>query len=193
MRSRDSPIQGGPRSKPVRLRLGFAADPLSYAVELGYPQERRTAFPLILNARGNGSGQDLPFTPTALVWAPAAGADDACPGAYVWVNHGDGLFRLQFHQPGLLRLLQSAELSDSTLRYLLLTAVLFSPRLPPLARLMRSISQRTQVWVIAHIPRWIDALADGDGCHRVHLVRELGSTEIPEQTMLERSAWRWPS
>ena len=63
----------------------------------------------------------------------------------------------------------------------------------PLGRLIRSISQRTQVWVIAHSPRLIDALTDGDGCHRVHLVRELGSTEIPEQTMLERGTWRWPS
>ena len=62
-----------------------------------------------------------------------------------------------------------------------------------LARLIRSISQRTQVWVIAHSPRLIDALADGDGCHRVYLERELGSTKIPEQTMLDRSAWRWPS
>ncbi|WP_255440045.1 AAA family ATPase [Synechococcus sp. MEDNS5] len=76
----------------------------------------------------------------------------------------------------------------------MLTAAHFSPRLPPLmvlnepegslhpdlllplARLIRSISQLTQVWVIAHSRQMIDALADGDGCHRVHLVCELGST-----------------
>ena len=276
MRSGESPIQGGPRSKPVRLRLGFAADPFSYAIELGYPQERRTAFALDPERKGEWIWAGPAFHPRALLCSDAGGrdpdrglfqlgmdpkerpealllreqilnwrfydsfrtdqeaparrpgvgtrcfalaadghdlpaavqtilesgdgeaflaaVDDAFPGAHVSVNHGDGLFRLQFHQPGLLRPLQSAELSDGTLRYLLLTAALFSPRLPhlmvlnepegslhpdlllPLARLIRSISQLSQVWVIAHSRQMIDALADGDGCHRVHLVCELGST-----------------
>lgn len=293
MRSGASPIQGGPRSKPVRLRLGFAAEDLSYAVELGYPQERRTAFALDPERKGEWIWAGPAFHPRALLCSDAGGrdpdrglfqlgadpkerpealllreqilnwrfydsfrtdpdaparrpgvgtrcfalaadghdiaaavqtilesgdseaflaaVDDAFPGAHVSVDHGVGLFRLQFHQPGLLRSLQSAELSDGTLRYLLLTTALFSPRLPPLmvlnepegslhpdlllplARMIRSISERTQVWVIAHSARLIAALADGDGCHRVHLVRELGSTEIPDQTTLERSTWRWPS
>lgn len=41
-------------------------------------------------------------------------------------------FRLTLQQPGLLRPLDTTELSDGTLRYLLLTAALFSPRPPPL-------------------------------------------------------------
>jgi predicted ATPase len=35
MRQGEQPLHGGPRQQPVRLRLGFAADPLSYALELG--------------------------------------------------------------------------------------------------------------------------------------------------------------
>ena len=54
-----------------------------------------------------------------------------------------------------------------------------------LARLIRSISQRTQVWVITHSPRLNDALADGDGCHRVYLERELWDP----QKFLNRPCW----
>ncbi|WP_231605266.1 AAA family ATPase [Synechococcus sp. CBW1006] len=54
------------------------------------------------------------------------------PRCHLSVNTGEGLFRLRFHQPGLLRPLDAAELSDGTLRYILLTVALFSPRLPPL-------------------------------------------------------------
>lgn len=89
MRQGERAVQGGPRQAPVRLRLGFAADPFSYAIE------------------------------------------DAFPGCHLSVGMGEGLFRLRFHQPSLLRPLDAAELSDGTLRYILLTAALFSPRLPP--------------------------------------------------------------
>ena len=184
MRSGESPIQGGPRSKPVRLRLGFAADPFSYAVELGYPQERRTAFALDPERKGEWIWAGPAFHPRALLCSDAGGrdpdrglfqlgmdpkerpealllreqilnwrfydsfrtdqeaparrpgvgtrcfalaadghdlpaavqtilesgdgeaflaaVDDAFPGAHLSVNHGDGLFRMQFHQPGLL-------------------------------------------------------------------------------------------
>ncbi len=33
----DHPVQGGPRREPVHLRLGFAGDPFSYAIEFGLP------------------------------------------------------------------------------------------------------------------------------------------------------------
>ena len=106
------------------------------------------------------------------------------------------LFRLQLYQPGLLRPLDAAELSDGTLRYLLLAAALFSPRLPPLlvfnepenslhpdllaplARLIAAAAERTQVWVVAHAETLISALEATPG-----------STLL----RLERAAWRWPS
>ena len=135
---------------------------------------------------------------------------DAFPGCHLSVGTEAGLFRLRFHQPGLLRPLNAAELSDGTLRYLLLTVALFSPRLPPLlvlnepesslhpellaplARLIRSTAERTQVWVIAHAPALIEALAGQDHCRHVQLQRELGATQVQGQTTLERGAWRWP-
>lgn len=37
MRDREVPVQGGPKQKAVRLRLGFAGDNFSYAISLGLP------------------------------------------------------------------------------------------------------------------------------------------------------------
>ncbi|PTU00226.1 ATP-binding protein, partial [Pseudomonas sp. HMWF031] len=75
MRSGDAPIQGGPRAKPVRLRLGFAADPFSYAVELGYPQERRTAFALDPERKGEWIWAGSPFHPRALLCSDSGERD----------------------------------------------------------------------------------------------------------------------
>ena len=60
--------------------------------------------------------------------ALAACLDDAFPGARVEIRKVRGSFELLFHQPGLLRPLTLAELSDGTLRYLLWIAALLSPR-----------------------------------------------------------------
>ena len=58
--------------------------------------------------------------------------DDAFPGASVAVAGDASVFEIEMHQPGLLRPLRAAELSDGTLRYLLLVAALLSPRPPSL-------------------------------------------------------------
>lgn len=44
MRSREMPVQGGPRKEPVNLRLGFAGAELSYAIDLGLPTPSSSAF-----------------------------------------------------------------------------------------------------------------------------------------------------
>jgi predicted ATPase len=111
----------------------------------------------------------------------------------------------------LLRPLEAPELSDGTLRYLLLAAALFSPRLPPLlvlnepenslhpdllaplARLIAAVAERTQVWVVAHAEALITALEATPGSRLLRLERELGATLLPGQTVLERAAWRWPA
>ena len=136
---------------------------------------------------------------------------DAFPGCRLKVDTSASLFCLQLHQPGLLRPLEATELSDGTLRYLLLAAALFSPRLPPLlvlnepenslhpdllaplARLIAAVAERTQVWVVAHAEALITALAKSPGCTLLRLERELGATVLPGQTVLERAAWRWPA
>ena len=87
-----------------------------------------------------------------------------------------GRFDLRLHGPGLLRPLSGAELSDGTLRYLLLIAALLSPRppgllvlnepetslhpelLPALARLMITAAERSQLLIITHSAALVDAL-----------------------------------
>ncbi|MEI6110780.1 MAG: ATP-binding protein, partial [Cyanobium sp. ELA712] len=65
--------------------------------------------------------------------------------------------------------------------------------LAPLARLIAAVSERTQVWVVAHAVALITALAKCSGWTLLRLDRELGATLLPGQTVLERAAWRWPA
>ncbi len=58
--------------------------------------------------------------------------DDAFPGCSVGVDPNGQLFDLVMRQPGMLRPLRSGELSDGTLRYLLLTIALLTARPPSL-------------------------------------------------------------
>ena len=58
--------------------------------------------------------------------------EDAFPKSRINIVNNNGYFELEIKQHGLLRPLKSAELSDGTLRYLLLTAALHSPRPPRL-------------------------------------------------------------
>lgn len=58
--------------------------------------------------------------------------DDAFPGSRLHIDNPGGRFEVLIEQPGLLRPLRTAELSDGTLRYLLWIAALLSPRPPAL-------------------------------------------------------------
>jgi predicted ATPase len=304
--------QGGSQQAGARLRLGFATETLSYAIELGYAVDDQTSVfvldpvikrewiwaggpfhprsllvqrdgALVERCSGGGAGSNQPmalelspheslFTAVSdpleapevfrlrsliLSWrfydsfrtdreAPARlsrvatrtmalasdgsdlaaavqtiveigdgqglqrAVDDAFAGCRLEVDTSQPSFRLRLRQPGLQRALDAAELSDGTLRYLLLVAALFSPRLPPLlvlnepenslhpellaplARLIAAVAQRTQVWVIAHAEVLIDALASTPHGNVLRLQREQGATQLPGQTVLERAAWRWP-
>ena len=101
---------------------------------------------------------------------------EAFEGATVSVVVQDGLFDLQLRQPGMLRPLRAAELSDGTLRFLLWAAALLSPRPPslmvlnepetslhpdlvrPLATLIRASAAHTQVVVVTHSRAMLDFL-----------------------------------
>jgi len=141
----------------------------------------------------------------------ARSIDDAFPGATVEIKKSDGgLFSLQFTQPGILRPLSGAELSDGTLRYLLLVAALLTPRPPPLivlnepetslhpdllpslARLILEVSRHTQVCVVSHASRLIAALEEDERCHSIPLEKTLGQTEITGQGMFDEPMWKWP-
>ncbi len=46
MRSGEVLVQGGPRKKPVKLRLGFASEDFGYSIDLGLPAPSSSAFAL---------------------------------------------------------------------------------------------------------------------------------------------------
>jgi predicted ATPase len=133
---------------------------------------------------------------------------DAFDGATVEVAVAAGRFDLALRQPGMLRPLASAELSDGTLRYLLLVVALLTPRppalmvlnepetslhpdlLPPLARLVERTARETQVVVVSHSHTLLSALST---VHGVELVKDLGETTVAGQGLLSVPAWHWGS
>jgi predicted ATPase len=314
VRQGDHPVQGTPRQKAVSLKLGFAGEPFSYCIDLGYPPPAQTAFPLdpaikreciwhgavyrraaVLVDRANRlvqlspgktakheepvlltkelsstdsmlasaadpqrapemlavretvrgwrfyegfrTDQDAPvrvpqvgtFTPvlsdegtdlaaaleTISIFgnkeALARTVDDAFPGSRVGVEVQNGRFEVQLRQHGLLRPLGAAELSDGTLRFLLWTAALLTPRppelmvlnepetslhpdlLPALARLIALASERTQIVVVSHSSSLIESLEKNESCRRLHLEKSFGETMLAGQTKFNTPKWEWPS
>lgn len=308
MKSGEVAIEGGPRNKVKRLRMGFAADDFSYAIALGVSPPELSAFTLdpqikhesiwvgpsyrpaselverngpMIRARTERSWQVLAqhtpmfdslfdqvgslqaspevlrlresirgwrfydhfrTDPDAPVRQPQLGTrtpvlhhdgrdlaaalqtilemgdpqvlhsaiSDAFPGARLEINAmPGGRFAVEFYQEGLLRPLSAAELSDGTLRYLLLVAALLTPRpptlmvlnepetslhpdlLPALARLIIRTSHHSQVWVGSHARRLIAALQQDPECNCIVLEKNLGQTEVVGQRMLDQPAWHW--
>jgi predicted ATPase len=130
---------------------------------------------------------------------------DAFDGATLSV--GDR-FEVEMRQPGLLRPLSAAELSDGTLRYLLLAAALLSPRPPelmilnepeaslhpdllgPLARLLVAAAQRSQIIVVSHAERLVSELERAQEVRVIGLRKELGETISVQE---EKPDWAWPN
>lgn len=142
--------------------------------------------------------------------------DLAFPGSTVEVTTHGGFFSLLLRQPGMLRPLTVAEVSDGTLRFLLLLTGLLTPRppelmvvnepesslhpdlLPALARLLASAAEHSQVIVVSHSAPLLDALAaaakaTGPGLTTVALTKELGETEIVGHDRLGGPPWSWPT
>jgi predicted ATPase len=145
----------------------------------------------------------------------AAAIDEAFPGTTVSVTANDGVLDLLLRQPGLLRPLSAAELSDGTLRYLVWTAALLSPRppaflvvnepenslhpdlLPALARLAVAAARRAPVLLVTHSGPLLAALRSaaedaGADLGVVGLVKEMGETRVAGQGPFAASAWAWP-
>lgn len=130
---------------------------------------------------------------------------DAFDGATVRVGER---FEIEMQQYGLLRPLLASELSDGTLRYLLLAAALLSPRPPelmilnepeaslhpdllePLARLLVKASERCQIIVVSHASKLVEALDRHSATLRIELRKELGETIVDQAA---RPDWKWPS
>lgn len=145
--------------------------------------------------------------------------DEAFPGSGLSVNDIGGYLDLGLSQPGLLRALTAAELSDGTLRYLLWVAALLSPRppelmvlnepeaslrpdvLPALARLIVRASARTQIVVVSHARALVDELAalgsatpsgDDTTVATIELSKDRGETTVGDQHgLLDKPNWVW--
>jgi predicted ATPase len=145
--------------------------------------------------------------------APALNAaiSDAFPGAELEIAGEHGRVAVSFHQHGLLRPLSAAELSDGTLRYLLWTAAMLTPRpphlmvlnepesslhpdlLPALARLIGVAAKSTQIFVVSHASRLIAALKENSACLSIELDKQLSETQILGQGKLDVPSWHWLS
>jgi predicted ATPase len=133
---------------------------------------------------------------------------DAFPGADLEIGGDNGRLQVELRQHGLLRPLKATELSDGTLRYLLLVAALLTPRPPPLlvlnepetslhpdllaplARLITAASAETQIIVVSHAAALVSALAADASASVIHLEKTLGETHARG---VARPAWEWPS
>ncbi len=133
---------------------------------------------------------------------------DAFPGARVEIVTAEGYFELVMRQHGLLRPLGAAELSEGTLRYLLLIAALLSPRppalmvlnepetslhpdlLPPLGRLITQAARHSQIIAVSHSPGLLSALNAAGGTRPIILDKQLGETIVQGGVT---PAWAWPA
>jgi predicted ATPase len=197
-------LQVRERMRNWRFYDGFRTD-------AGAPARRRqvgTYTPVLA-----GDGADLAAAFQTIL--EIGGADDlgaaiadAFPGSSVEVVIADGHFELAMQQQGLLRPLATSELSDGTLRYLLLVTALLSPRppelmvlnepeaslhpdlLPALARLIALASERSQIVVVSHSVDLVDRLTLDLGAKRIMLEKQLGETIVAGE---DTPAWNWPS
>jgi predicted ATPase len=146
---------------------------------------------------------------------PGSRLEIVYPGSAGGDRDPAGRFEVALHQPGLLRPLSGVELSDGTLRYLLLVAALLSPRPPalfvlnepetslhpdlfaPLAALIQVAAQNAQIIVVTHAESLVEGLSLGDGlevsAQILELVKEDGETKILGQGRLDEPPWSWPA
>jgi predicted ATPase len=142
--------------------------------------------------------------------ALSASIEAAFPGSELEIGIEGALFEVRLRQPGLLRPLGAAELSDGTLRYLLWAAALLSPRPPallvlnepetslhpelirPLSQLIAAGAERTQVVVVSHSRQLIDALTHDAEPTRIELVKEFGETRVEGRGSFDQPPWQWP-
>jgi predicted ATPase len=164
----------------------------------------------------NNDGTDLPAALQTILEigddeALARTVDDALPGSRIEIDVQAGRFELKLQQHGLLRALSAAELSDGTLRFLLWTAALLTPRppelivlnepetslhpdlLPALARLIAAASKQCQIVVVSHAQLLIQTLEQMNNCKRLHLEKSFGETLLPDTTAFNTPRWEWPS
>ncbi|OON34760.1 chromosome segregation protein SMC [Izhakiella australiensis] len=113
-----------------------------------------------------------------------------------FVEEQSGRFQIMMERSGILRPLESAELSDGTLRFLCLVVALLSPRppafmalnepenslhpdmLPSLALLIGEASRYSQLWVTSHSPTLAELIARHVEVKHYTLAQREGETVI---------------
>jgi predicted ATPase len=164
----------------------------------------------------NNDGTDLPAALQTILEigdqeALERTVDDAFPGSRVEIDVQSGRFEVLLQQHGLLRALSAAELSDGTLRFLLWTAAMLTPRppelmvlnepetslhpdlLPALARLIQAASERSQIIVVSHAQLLIRALEETGNCRRLNLEKSFGETSYSGSNLFNIPKWDWPA
>ena len=119
--------------------------------------------------------------------------------------------QLMFDQPGINRALMTNELSDGTLRFLLLVAALLTPRppelmvlnepenslhpdlIPALSRLISLAAENSQVIMVSHNAALVSELEADDICVSIQLEKEEGETVLKDADLLSQYGWNWPS
>jgi predicted ATPase len=110
-----------------------------------------------------------------------------------------GKFQLRLQRPGLKRWLDASELSDGTLRFFCLCAALMTTKPPPLlilnepeaslhsdlldplAEQIAKASQESQILVVSHSKRLVEAISEHCETKIVDLVSFEGQTEDREK------------
>lgn len=122
--------------------------------------------------------------------------DAAFPGGKLVIFQERGRFEVGLELPGIKRSFEARELSDGTLRYLCLLAVLLSPRPPdllalnepetsihadllePLAHSIVRASEYTQILVVTHSRALSGYMESASGCPIMRLEKIEGETRV---------------
>lgn len=137
--------------------------------------------------------------------------DDAFPGSVIRIGASDLGLQVALEQPGIVRDLTAAELSDGTLRFLLLVAAMLTPRppelmvlnepenslhpdlIPALGRLIKLAAKHSQVIVVSHNPILVGELESDESCMPIRLKKDDGATILQHGDLLSQYGWKWPS
>lgn len=135
---------------------------------------------------------------------------DAFPSTQISVQ-GEAELQVHLQQAGMLRSLSAAELSDGTLRFLLLATALLTPRppalmvlnepenslhpdlIPALGRLIELAAENSQLVVVTHSIALRERLQGNHDCETLCLEKQLGETVLRDANLLDAYRWKWPT
>lgn len=137
--------------------------------------------------------------------------EDGFPGSQLDIDFSRGRFEIQMGQLGMNRSLGVAELSEGTLRYLMLVAALLAANppellvlnepethlhpdlIPALSKLIARCAQTTQIIVVTHSSELASSLREARGSVHIAIDKQSGSTYVTDIDMLSRPMWKWPT